>query len=141
MEFANEGDLNKKILEMKKKEIYFSEDTIWNWFTQICLALKHVHDRKVIHRDLKTQNIFLTNEGKVKLGDFGIAKPLMMTLDKIKTVIGTPYYMSPEICDNHPYSFKADIWSLGVILYEMCALKPPFDSDTLVKLALKITKG
>ena len=103
--------------------------------------MKHVHDRKVIHRDLKTQNIFLTKEGNVKLGDFGIAKPLMLTLDKIKTVVGTPYYMSPEICENHPYSFKTDIWSLGVILYEMCALKPPFDGNSLTSLALKITKG
>ena len=66
-----------------------------NWFTQLCLAIKHVHDRKIIHRDLKSQNIFLTNDNIVKLGDFGIAKSLQMTLEKIKTVVGTPYYMSP----------------------------------------------
>ena len=68
--------------------------------------MKHVHDRKVIHRDLKTQNIFLTKEGNVKLGDFGIAKPLMLTLDKIKTVVGTPYYMSPELFSNQPVSLR-----------------------------------
>ena len=90
---------------------------------------------------LKSQNIFLTKKGDVKLGDFGISKPLMMTLDKMSTVVGTPYYMSPEICENHSYSFKTDIWSLGVILYEMCALRPPFDSSTLPSLAVKITKG
>lgn len=59
----------------------------------------------------------MTKEGMVKLGDFGIAKHLSMTLQKIKTVVGTPYYMSPEICENKDYSFKTDIWSLGVILY------------------------
>lgn len=93
MDYADGGDLSKKIKSTKGS--YFSENQILNWFTQICLALKHVHDRKIIHRDLKCQNIFLTSENIVKLGDFGIAKPLQLTLEKIKTVVGTPYYMSP----------------------------------------------
>ena len=78
MEFADAGDLSRKIKNAKTK--YFSENQIWNWLTQICLAIKHVHDRKIIHRDLKSQNIFLTSENIVKLGDFGIAKPLQATL-------------------------------------------------------------
>lgn len=69
-------------------------------FTQICLAIKHVHDRKIIHRDIKSHNIFLTKNGTIMLGDFGIARSLQLTLQKIKTVVGTPYYMSPEICEN-----------------------------------------
>lgn len=117
------------------------EEQILDWFTQICLGLKHVHDRKILHRDLKAQNIFLTKSGIVKLGDFGVAKILNSTLDNARTMIGTPYYLSPEIVDNHPYNFKSDIWALGVILYELCTSKPPFDAANIPQLALKITKG
>ena len=78
MEYADGGDLSKKIKDSKDHQ--FNENQILNWFTQLCLAIKHVHDRKIIHRDLKSQNIFLTEDNLVKLGDFGIAKPLQMTL-------------------------------------------------------------
>lgn len=121
--------------------MYFTEDHILNWFTQICLAIKHVHDRKILHRDLKSQNIFLTSQGFVKLGDFGIAKTLQSTVENAQTIVGTPYYLSPEIIENKPYNFKSDIWSLGVLLYEMCALKPPFNGGSLHALALQIVRG
>jgi len=75
------------------------------------------------------------------LGDFGIAKVLEHTKDIAKTVVGTPYYLSPEIIENKPYSFSSDIWSLGVLLYEMCSLRPPFDAGSLHELAWKILKG
>ena len=78
-----------------KKDMLFSENQILHWFTQVCLAVQHVHERNIIHRDIKSQNVFLTRDGNVKLGDFGIARPLLKTLDKIKSVVGTPYYMSP----------------------------------------------
>ena len=65
------------------------------WFTQVCMAIQHVHEKKIIHRDIKSQNVFLTKDDKLKLGDFGIARPLQLTLQKIKSVVGTPYYMSP----------------------------------------------
>jgi NIMA (never in mitosis gene a)-related kinase len=90
---------------------------------------------------LKSQNIFLSKKDFVKLGDFGIAKLLGNTRDNAKTVVGTPYYLSPEIIENKPYNFKSDVWSLGVLLYEMCALKPPFDASSLHLLAMKIVKG
>ena len=112
-----------------------------DWFTQICLAIKHIHDKKILHRDLKSQNIFLTKNGLIKLGDFGIAKCLNFTLDKARTVVGTPYYLSPEIVENKPYSFKSDIWSLGVLLYEMICLKMPFDASSLPMLYMKIVRG
>ena len=94
-----------------------------------------------MHRDLKSQNIFLTKKGIIKLGDFGIARVLSETKSKAKTVVGTPYYLSPEIIQSQPYSFKSDIWSLGVLLYEMCALQPPFNAQSLHQLANKIIQG
>eukprot|EP01016_Furgasonia_blochmanni_P037671 TRINITY_DN4461_c0_g1_i5.p1 TRINITY_DN4461_c0_g1~~TRINITY_DN4461_c0_g1_i5.p1 ORF type:complete len:639 (-),score=39.67 TRINITY_DN4461_c0_g1_i5:980-2896(-) len=118
-----------------------SESKIVDWFTQICLAMKHVHEKKIIHRDIKSQNIFLTKEGNIKLGDFGIAIILSHTFDKAKTSIGTPYYLSPEIIERRPYSFKSDVWSLGVLLYEMCALKYPFQGESLISLGMRIVQG
>lgn len=103
--------------------------------------MKHCHDRKVLHRDLKSGNIFLTSNGIVKLGDFGIAKVLSNTVEKAVTIVGTPYYLSPEIINNKPYSFKSDLWSLGVLLYEMCALKPPFNGANIHMLAMQIVRG
>eukprot|EP00435_Cladocopium_sp_Y103_P049966 s111_g15.t1 len=116
------------------------EAQILEWFVQTCFALKHVHDRKVLHRDLKTQNIFLMSNGCVKLGDFGIARVLEFTKDYARTMVGTPYYLSPEIIKDRPYNFTSDVWSLGVVLYEMSTLKHPFDADSLVLLASKILK-
>ena len=141
MDYADGGDLSIKIKQQREKNLFFQEDLILNWFTQICLAIKHIHDRKILHRDIKSQNIFLTKEGLVKLGDFGIAKCLDTTLDKAKTLIGTPYYLSPEIINDQPYDFSSDIWALGVLLYEMCDLKMPFEAKNLPQLYMKIANG
>ena len=78
--------------------VCYSEDQILDWFVQMALAIKHIHDRKILHRDLKTQNIFMTQSGSIKIGDFGIARVLQHTYDCAQTAIGTPYYLSPEIC-------------------------------------------
>uniref|UniRef100_A0A8D0LSU3 non-specific serine/threonine protein kinase n=1 Tax=Sus scrofa TaxID=9823 RepID=A0A8D0LSU3_PIG len=121
MDYCEGGDLFKRI--NAQKGILFQEDQILDWFVQICLALKHVHDRKILHRDIKSQNIFLTKDGTVQLGDFGIARVLNSTVELARTCIGTPYYLSPEICENKPYNNKSDIWALGCVLYEMCTLK------------------
>ena len=83
----------------------------------------------------------MTQDGIIKLGDFGIARVLNHTREKCKTIVGTPYYLSPEIIESKDYSFKTDIWSLGIILYELCALKPPFNAESLHGLALKIVRG
>ena len=136
MDYADGGDLSMKIKEQNGK--FFPEDKILDWFTQVCLAIKHIHDRKILHRDIKSQNVFLMKNGQIKLGDFGIAKCLNQTIDKAKTYVGTPYYLSPEIINSQPYDFKSDIWSLGVLLYEMCALKMPFDASNLPQLYIKI---
>lgn len=139
MDFADGGDLAGKVKAQRGAP--FPENQLLDWFIQIALALKHVHDRKVLHRDIKTQNVFLMKNGTVKVGDFGIAKVLKTTKEIARTMVGTPYYLSPEIIENKPYSFKSDVWSMGVLLYELCALRPPFDAAGLPQLYMKIVRG
>ncbi|NXV42750.1 NEK5 kinase, partial [Uria aalge] len=143
MEYCDGGDLMKRI--NMQHGVLFDEDQILSWFVQISLGLKHIHDKKILHRDVKAQNIFLSNNGKVaKLGDFGIARQLNSTMEFAHTCVGTPYYLSPEICENQPYNNKTDIWSLGCVLYELCALKHPvstFEGNSLHQLVLKICRG
>ncbi|KAM9084046.1 serine/threonine-protein kinase Nek1 isoform 9-T11 [Megaptera novaeangliae] len=139
MDYCEGGDLFKRI--NAQKGVLFQEDQILDWFVQICLALKHVHDRKILHRDIKSQNIFLTKDGTIQLGDFGIARVLNSTVELVRTCIGTPYYLSPEICENKPYNNKSDIWALGCVLYEMCTLKHAFEAGNMKNLVLKIISG
>lgn len=119
----------------------FSEEQILDWITQIALALRHCHDQKILHRDIKAPNVFMTLNNLVKLGDFGIAKVLSHTMEMANSVVGTPYYIAPELIQNKPYGFESDIWSMGVILYEMCALKKPFEANNISALALKVLRG
>ncbi|XP_052004336.1 serine/threonine-protein kinase Nek5 [Xyrauchen texanus] len=140
MEYCDAGDLMKRIHVQRGKP--FTEDQIVDWFVQICLGLKHIHDRKILHRDIKAQNIFLTHGGKrVKLGDFGIARMLNNTMELVRTCVGTPYYLSPEICESRPYNNKTDVWSLGCVLYELCTLRHPFEGSNLKQLVLRICRG
>uniref|UniRef100_A0A672I2J0 non-specific serine/threonine protein kinase n=1 Tax=Salarias fasciatus TaxID=181472 RepID=A0A672I2J0_SALFA len=139
MDYCEGGDLFRKI--NSQEGVLFQEEQILDWFVQICLALKHVHDRKILHRDIKSQNIFLTRDGTVQLGDFGIARVLNSTVEFARTCIGTPYYLSPEICENKPYNNKSDIWALGCVLYEMCTLKHAFEAGNMKNLVLKIICG
>lgn len=86
------------------------------------MALVYVHKRHVIHRDIKTQNVFLTSSHTIKVGDFGISKVLESSTQVAMTVVGTPYYMAPEACQSQPYTTKSDVWALGVLIYELCTL-------------------
>ncbi|CAF1193266.1 unnamed protein product [Adineta ricciae] len=139
MDFCDGGDLHSRI--QAQRGVYFPEEQILDWFIQITLALKHVHDRKVLHRDIKSQNVFLTSSGSAKLGDFGIAKVLNTTCELARTQIGTPYYLSPEICQQRPYNNKSDVWSLGCVLYELTTLKHAFDANNMNGLMMKIIRG
>lgn len=135
MEYADDGDLFKKI---SKAPGPIPEQTIWNWFIQICLGLRYIHEHKIIHRDIKSQNIFMFKNGYVKLGDFGISKVLKNTCDFAETSVGTPYFLSPEICQGLKYSFKSDIWMLGCVLYEMVTRQRPFEGNNLPSLMMNI---
>ena len=139
MEYADGGDLSMKIAQRGRK--YFQEDEIMHYFIQIAFALNHVHNRKTIHRDIKGQNIFLCKDGSIKLGDFGIARVLDSTNQLCQTRAGTYNYMSPEVLGGMKYNSKADIWSLGCVLYELCTLKRAFDARNIPKLIESIIRG
>eukprot|EP00928_Gymnodinium_smaydae_P019236 TRINITY_DN1735_c2_g1_i1.p1 TRINITY_DN1735_c2_g1~~TRINITY_DN1735_c2_g1_i1.p1 ORF type:complete len:859 (+),score=196.49 TRINITY_DN1735_c2_g1_i1:232-2808(+) len=138
MEFADGGDLSALVKKRRTENSRFDQIDALVIFVQCCLALRHIHGKHVLHRDLKCQNIFLMKSGVVKLGDFGIAKVLDHTAAQADTMIGTPSYLSPEVCDNRPYGIKADVWALGIVLYEMLALEPPFKGNCLAALVVKI---
>lgn len=167
MEYCNGGDLSSIIKKYKKDDLYVPEDLIWDVFTQILIALYRCHygeevpevqsiykdfnkpliensTKVFIHRDIKPDNIFITqtNNGDVyKLGDFGLAKSLTSESAFAVTCVGTPYYMSPEILLDRPYSPLCDIWSLGCVIYELCSLKPPFTAKTHLQLQKNIQIG
>eukprot|EP00928_Gymnodinium_smaydae_P044997 TRINITY_DN30036_c0_g2_i1.p1 TRINITY_DN30036_c0_g2~~TRINITY_DN30036_c0_g2_i1.p1 ORF type:complete len:1328 (+),score=272.84 TRINITY_DN30036_c0_g2_i1:291-3986(+) len=144
MEFCGGGDLKAEVTRRAKltPPERFPESQIMTWFVQLTLALNHMHQQHILHRDLKSSNIFLTTEAEgrqdVKIGDFGISRVLEGTVEVAATVVGTPYYMSPEVCRAEPYGVKSDIWALGCVLYEMCMLKHAFESQSLLGLVYKI---
>jgi serine/threonine protein kinase len=105
---------------------------ITNWILQLLLAVGFMHSNKIVHRDIKPQNVFVDSDMNLKIGDFGISKLLDSTSQHCQTSAGTPSYMPPEMVDSQDYSFKADIWSLGCVIYEICALQrlfPPKDAQ------------
>jgi NIMA (never in mitosis gene a)-related kinase len=141
MDYAEGGDLHQRIQHMRRGGKCFPEERVLRWFTEATLALKYLHDRHILHRDLKTSNLFLTAQDRLRVGDFGISKALESTVAFARTTIGTPYYLSPEICMERPYSFSSDIWALGCVLFELAALRVPFDAQSLQALVQKITRG
>lgn len=141
MDYAENGDLSNLIQNTRRCGHQLPEHQVLKWLTQIALAIKYMHDKHILHRDLKSQNIFLTAQRRAQVGDFGIARVLESTSAFAQTKIGTPYYLSPEICQDRPYSYASDIWALGCILYEMCALRVPFDATNIKQLVDKITRG
>jgi len=141
MEYCDGGDLGQFIEEKKALNEPIKEDLIWNFFIKITLGLAAMHKSKILHRDLKALNIFMTKDLDVKIGDLGVSKMLNHSGSFAKTLIGTPYYLSPELCEEKPYNDKSDVWALGCILYELCTFKHPFNAKSQAALILKILKG
>ena len=139
MEYADQGDLFQLITEHKKTKTHFSEEFIWNTLTQLLNGLKTLHELNILHRDLKSANVFLFKNGVVKLGDLNVSKITRKGMGYTQT--GTPYYASPEVWKDKPYDSKSDIWSLGCVIYEMCALNPPFRAQTMEELFKRVVRG
>jgi len=142
LEYCDSGDLSQAIRDRKDSLDYFDEQQITSWFVQLSSAILFCHRMRILHRDLKTSNIFLHGPNKVvKLADFGIARVLQSEGSLASTVIGTPYYMSPELVNNELYSYKSDVWALGCVLYEMATLKHAFDAGNMCALVMSILRG
>jgi len=140
MEYADNGDLFQKISEHQKQKTTFAEQDIWRIFIQVVRGLKAMHDLNIMHRDLKSANVFLYKDFTSKLGDMNVSK-VANKRGLNYTQTGTPYYASPEVWRDEPYDIKSDIWSLGCVLYEIIALKPPFTADDMQGLYKKVLKG
>ncbi|XP_008934516.1 PREDICTED: serine/threonine-protein kinase Nek11 [Merops nubicus] len=139
-EYCEGGDLDFKIQEYKKSGKIFTQRQIIDWFIQLLLGVNYMHERWILHRDLKAKNIFLKNN-LLKIGDFGISRLLMGSCDLATTFAGTPHYMSPEALKHQGYNTKSDIWSLGCILYEMCCMNHAFTGHNFLSVVLKIVEG
>ncbi|OBS19661.1 hypothetical protein FPOA_11386 [Fusarium poae] len=169
MEYCGNGDLGRVIKDLALKGQRAQESFVWSIFSQLVMALYRCHygvdppevgsnvlgltqgnaaagpkvpagTMTILHRDLKPENVFLGEDNSVKLGDFGLSK-MIKSHDFASTYVGTPFYMSPEICAAEKYTLKSDIWSLGCIIYELCAREPPFNAKTHFQLVQKIKDG
>jgi serine/threonine protein kinase len=139
MEYADNGDLEKKIETTLKSKTFMTENEIISIFTNIVIGLKALHDKKIMHRDIKAANIFMFKNESVKIGDLNVSKVVKMNM--LHTQTGTPYYASPEVWNDKPYDYKSDIWSLGCLLYEMTTLKAPFRGTSMKSVYEKVMKG
>ena len=141
MECAPNGDLRNEMELKKAKKQSYDEATIWNYLLQMLAGLNALHKRNILHRDMKLANIFIGDDGILKIGDLGVAKIMKNRVDFAMTSIGTPYYIAPEIWLNRPYGPKCDMWSLGCMIYELCTFNPPFTARDIKGLQNAIIRN
>ncbi|KAH0575496.1 Kinase, NEK [Spironucleus salmonicida] len=142
MEFASKGSLRDLIV----KTPYISEEDAWYYISQMLVGIGSLHAKHIIHRDIKSLNIFVHEEAdkrlSLKIGDMGVSKQLNSTTVMAQTLVGSPYYLSPEICRSEKYNMKSDIWAIGITFYEMLNNgKHPFLANNQAALLINILKG
>jgi len=140
-EYAGDTNLSNEIKNQKKKREYFEEQQLLSWLTQLLLGVKHIHDRKILHRDLKLENVIVSPINTLKITDFGLSTALRKTDEMASTMVGTAMYISPELCENKLYNYLTDIWSVGAMFYEIVTLKKAFDAKNMVKLVSLICQS
>ena len=137
LEFCKDGDLANFQKRRKMNEIY-----IQNFIFQLTEGLKYLRKLKIAHRDLKPHNLLIDNN-VLKISDFGLAKEYTsgnLDIDLKQTYCGSPMYMSPEILNYNSYDTKSDLWSIGIIIYEMLTGKPPFKAKNINELIIMSKK-
>ncbi|CAI2383458.1 unnamed protein product [Moneuplotes crassus] len=139
MEYADSGDAYQLMCNLRDNNKMFTEEEIWRILIQTTKGLKKLHDQGIMHRDLKSANIFLFSNGQVKLGDLNVSKVMKNNMEFTQT--GTPYYASPEVWKDQPYDYKSDMWSLGCAMYELICQKPPFDASSMDLLYKSVIQG
>jgi NIMA (never in mitosis gene a)-related kinase len=140
MDFASGGDLQSVISSHKQKHQNISENQVWAWAYELCLAINYLHSHKIMHRDIKCLNIFLDKNNRIKLGDLGLSEIIQEQTTESRS-IGTPLFMSPEQIRRQPYGLKVDIWALGCVIYNVCTFEAPFAGDNLITLGHNIANS
>eukprot|EP00741_Cyanophora_paradoxa_P022086 tig00021434_g21321.t1 len=125
MEYAEGGDLQQSLNRQLASQRIFDERDLWRYLFELCSAVQHLHMKNIVHRDLKSLNVFLTKDNHVKVGDLGVSRLLNSIEAQMETRVGTPLYLSPEVIKHKTYDAKVDEWSVGIILYTLSALRPP----------------
>eukprot|EP00281_Chroomonas_sp_CCMP1168_P027520 CAMPEP_0206241748 /NCGR_PEP_ID=MMETSP0047_2-20121206/16670_1 /ASSEMBLY_ACC=CAM_ASM_000192 /TAXON_ID=195065 /ORGANISM="Chroomonas mesostigmatica_cf, Strain CCMP1168" /LENGTH=288 /DNA_ID=CAMNT_0053666683 /DNA_START=1 /DNA_END=867 /DNA_ORIENTATION=- len=143
LELCTHGDLAGLIHSHQQAGTRIPPREVWSHTYHLSEALFHMMERKLMHRDIKPANVFLDEEGTIKLGDLGLGRSFSSRTLEATSVVGTPYYMAPEVMNGSPYSYPADIWSLGCVVYELCNLVSPFyeKNSSLYRLFYKIKEG
>jgi serine/threonine protein kinase len=141
MEYCQRGDLCNYLHNQNGKTL--SDNFIWKVIINVTLGVHYLHSQDIIHRDLKTQNILLTKDFSAKIADFGTARKLdasgkTLSDQPDNEKVGTPFYLAPEVWNDKPCTKKSDVWALGVIFHELCALKVPFQAEDVNELTQKV---
>ena len=124
MEYCSGGELFFHLRKVKR----MSEEMARFYFWEICLAIEYLHNRGIIYRDIKPENIFLDHEGHIRIGDFGLSKPDMDTNELTYSFCGSPEYMPPEIILKTGHTYTVDYYCMGALLYELVTGLPPYYS-------------
>lgn len=131
---------SRSMMELHKRRPVVSDYECRFYISQILDGVKYLHDKRIIHRDLKLGNIFLNDNLNVKIGDFGLATRIEYQGERKKTLCGTPNYIAPEILAKKGHSFEVDVWSIGCVMYTLLVGQPPFETKTLKDTYQRIKK-
>jgi len=139
IEYSDKGTLKMKLDEQKTKGQYFDENTLINWFYQICLALKYIHSIKFLHKNINPSNIFLMNDNFAKLGIVGLENGFIPNIIQSKRKVNP--YLAPEIRHDEYFTYKSDIWVLGTTFYQLIILDYPFEGESFEEMPRNIESG